>query len=591
MLLGRQPAAFFILGVCCLGTVLLYPDSVRAQSITATVERSQITIEDQLLLTLTVEGAQVVPELPALPDFRVVPRGSQQKFELINGRARSSVVFNYLLIPLLPGEFTIGAAKVTIDGKDYESRPFTVKVLDASSRPAEDRALFVTASVEDSSPYVGEQVVYVWRFFRRLGVSVEAAQLTTLEFGDLVSEDLGDTREYVTTTNGVQYTVSEIRKALFPQRAGKALIPASELQCRVAVKRRGQRRSLIDEFFGGNYQLETKILRTKPIELDIKALPSPPVGFSGLVGQFDIQARMSKLDLKVGESSTLELVLSGVGNVQQLSEPSLPALADFKIYDDQPSVSIDRSGNRLSARKTYKKALVPLKAGESTVPSIPLIYFDPKEQIYRTARTAAITLDILPGEGKEELMLTEALNPNAGKVAVRILADDILPIRRGLDSLESRPLRSWRLWFWQSGWLLPPLAFLALAFVRRRQDLLKSDESYGRRREALRRAKKELASLRSAADARGAAEVASRCLRGFIGDKLGLEGAALTAAEAGACLAEHGLPRERAREVERLLERWEALQYGSGGRATASPAALESQLKSILERLATEMRG
>ena len=255
-----------------------------------------------------------------------------------------------------------------------------------------------------------------------------------------------------------------------------------------------------------------------------------------MVGQFRLRTEVSKNELQVGESATLEIHLSGAGNVLLLSEPPLPELEAVKVYDDKPSGSIDRSGSQLRGSKTYRKALVPLRAGEHQVPALEVVYFDPKVSDYRTARTSPIDLDVRPAEGKEELMLTESVAPTTGKVAVRILADDILPIHRGLDAVSSQRLSGWRGALWTLGWAAPPLAFLAVFLARRRQEQFQLDAGLKRRRSALRRAQTVLDDAQGqlrGGDGGANVQRLSRCLREYIGDKLGAEGTAPDAPGSG----------------------------------------------------------
>jgi tetratricopeptide (TPR) repeat protein len=293
------------------------------------------------------------------------------------------------------------------------------------------------------------------------------------------------------------------------------------------------------------------------------------------VGSFDLRARLSKERLAVGDSATLELTVSGTGNAQMIAEPPLPDLAAFKVYDDKPSGSLGRDGDALAGEKTFRKALVPLHAGTLTVPPVELTFFDPRSGSYRTAATPPLALEVAPAAGREELRLTESVAPTTGKVAVKILADDILPLYKGLDALDRSPLGgAGALALWTAAGAAPPLAFLALVLLRRRQERFRLDAGLRRRRSALRAG---LAALRRiAAEAGGgrpaaAAELASRCLRGFVGDKLGLEGSALTAAETDAVLRRHGVDEALVRRTHELLDRLEAARYGGGAR-TPAPA-------------------
>ena len=275
-------------------------------------------------------------------------------------------------------------------------------------------------------------MLFTWRLYRRARIA--DARLDPFEFNGFLVEDLGEVREFETQVNGRTFMVSEIRKALFPQEQGELVIPATRLSCQVA-KRAGRRsNSVFDDMFG-RVATETKVLRSDPLRVEVRPLPAAPPGFSGLVGNFDLSGKVSQREMQVGESVTLTLEVSGTGNVQMIPEPPLPELTAVKVYDDKPGSSIKRQASGLSGSRTFRKALVPQAAGTLILPPVRLVYFDPTADAYRTTATAEIPLQVLPAEGEEELRLTETLAPSTGKVAVRILADDILPVYAGIDGI------------------------------------------------------------------------------------------------------------------------------------------------------------
>ena len=400
--------------------------------------------------------------------------------------------------------------------------------------------------------------------------------------------------------------VSELRTALFPQEQGPHTLAGPRLACDVLVQSRGGG-SLLEDFFGRT-RAQTKSLRTPPVTVTVRPLPAPPKGFSGLVGTFDVRARLSRGKLAVGDSATLELTVSGTGNAQMIGEPRLPDLSAFKVYDDKPSGSIHRDGAALSGEKTFRKALVPLRAGTLTVPAVELIYFDPKAGSYRTASTAPLAVEATPAAGREELRLTASLAPTTGKVAVKILADDILPIYKGLDALDPAPFATaGNATLWSSALAAPPLLYLGLLLLRRRQERHRLDAGLRRRQDALRTGLKTLRRIDAeAGDGRpaAAAELASQCLRRFVGDKLGLEGSALTAADADTALRARGVDEAVARETHDLLDRLDAARYGAPVVATggdgriggdghgggSGAVALSAMIEPLLRRLDRELR-
>jgi hypothetical protein len=554
--------------------------------IVATIDRPEATVEDQLVLTVVIEGSRgAEPILPQIPEFDVYPRGQSTQMSFINGRMSSSVTYNYLLVPKASGVFQIGEVTTEIDGETLSSEPFQVRILAASEQPQQQRDLFITSRVSATNPFVGQQVIYIWRFYRR--VRIGDARLEPLEFEGFVVEDLGEVREYQTAVGGVEYLVSEIRKALFPQEVGSLVIPASRLTCEVLVRDTRHRRSLMDDLFG-SASTETKVLRSDAIDVDVRPLPAPPEGFSGLVGSFRIEASMSKRQLEVGESATLRLTVSGSGNVQMINEPELVNLPSFKVYGDQPERSINRSGRSLTGSRSFSKALVPLEAGEWTLPPVEIVYFDPVDASYQTARTEQIALTVSPGEGSEDLHLTESIAPSTGKVAVRILADDILPIYSELDAVSTpySPRRSALLFVLVS--VLPIGLYLTARAVQRHRWRLQHDIAFQRHRTAFRRARKQLRKmLDSESDPVRLGQSLSLCLREYIGDKLDQEGAALTPGELHERLEAHGVSEALAAETHDLLERLEAAQFGA---VSLESENLAQQASELLERLEGELK-
>ncbi|MEM7052172.1 MAG: BatD family protein [Acidobacteriota bacterium] len=560
-----------------LALALLGAAPAAAQSITAEIDRVETTPREPLRLLVTVKGSQTaLPVLPELPDFQVRAGGKSTQVDIVNGRASSGAAYNYFLIPQRTGTFTIGPVMVEIDGKAYRSRPFQVRVLKADrDRPGNDRDLFIQVAVSDRQPFVGEQVIYTWKFLYR--VQIGEPRLDPQDFDGFLSEPLGETRQYETVVGGRRYGVIERRVALFPQRAGTLTVPGSKLTCQVAVRdQRRRRRSLMDDFFG-RVRAEQRVVPGPPVALEVRPLPSPPADFSGLVGKFQIQAEASKRQLQVGESTTVQITVSGQGNVQSIAEPPLPDLSAFKIYDDKTSSRIDRDGLELKGSKVFPKALVPLSPGETMIPAIPLVYFDPAAGSYRTTRTTPIVLAVDPAEGQEDLRLTESLAPTTGKVAVRILADDILPLYRGLDGATESPPGPPLQAALTGALAAPPLLFVGLWWRRRRQLRYQEDGALRRRQEALRRARKSLAN-----------DDPSEVVRTYIGDKLGREGGALTAAEAAAGLRQAGLGGDLVDEVRSFLEGLEASRYGAAGGAAGGE--LRDPAKALIERLEGALR-
>jgi len=437
--------------------LILFLDKAYAVTLTATVDKTEATLQDQILLTLSVEGTQRTesPKLPSTQAFDFISRGSSTRMQIVNGQVSSSVDYNYLLLPKKTGTFKIGPATVTHQGKTIASKAITLKIGSAKSQPQSQKDLFITTSISTTTPYVNEQIIYTFRLFRR--VKIANASLENPSFEGFRVEPLGEERQYETVVNGKTYVVTQIKQVLFPTRAGRIEIGSAKLQCDVGVRTR-RRRGFFDDSFFGFSQTKPQVLQAPSLELNVK--PLPPEGrtplFSNLVGTFNLETSVSKKQLEVGDTTTLAITIRGTGNIKDAQPPQFPSLPYFKVYDDQPTLTVDTSGDAYGGTLTIKKALVPLEDGTLRVPLLTFTYFNPESGKYELCKSSPLTLQVLPSRDKEKLHLVEALGTTTSKEEIKILGKDILPLKTSLSALRPYNINPWR-WNYLFFFLFPSI--------------------------------------------------------------------------------------------------------------------------------------
>jgi hypothetical protein len=568
----------------------LLPSLSLAAGISVSVDRNQATTEDQIQLVVEVEGGRSEPELPAFASFEVYNRGRSSQTNIINGQMSSSVSYNFILVPTQIGKFQIGAASVEIDGTLYQSRPFTLTILDPSQKPKEQATAFIETTVSTETPYVGGQIVYTWRLYRR--VRLTGADVSFPDFEGVVIEELGEQRDYNVSIGGQQYEVSEVKRALFPAKPGKLTIPSSQINIEMVVENSKQPRargrgSVFDGFFSRG-QTKRKTLRSKPIELIVKELPPAPADFSGLVGEFRANAKMSKTRLRVGESATLTLVISGSGNWKSIAEPQLGDLSAFKTYSDKSTIHPSKNKTNFAGRKVFKQALVPLQPGPQTIEPYVFTYFSLEHGEYRKARTQRFKLSVAPAAEIENLQLTENRAPGMGKVAVKILADDILPLKKSL--VEVKPQTKPLTYALQMGLGLgfPAFAFFGFAWFQRRREEEASDTGIKRKRMAMTLARSDLKAI---AQSKNPLAAGSRVLRHFLGNQLNLEGGALTSSDVHDTLLTKGVDADLAKRVRKFLSVCEMAQFAAPSTEEQSSQKVADTVEQLLKDLQQAFGG
>jgi hypothetical protein len=553
--------AFFI-----LATGTAWPSDIQ---VTASVDKQELTLEDSVNFSIVVEGTQSAPppELPPLDSFKVRNRGSSSSIQIINGDRSSSTTYNFILFPKETGTFTIGPATVDIDGKKHRTAPITLVVKEASTASDTSREVFAEMVVSNKKPYVQEQITVALRIYHR----VEIRNLKTdIEFPGFREEVLKGPVQNSRIVNGIRYLSYEIPTALFPLRPGKAEIPASIVEFDQVDRSRGGRLDRFDPFGQGSIfnnfgRLQHKMLRTKPITLDIQPLPrkNRPENFSNLVGDFMISAQLSRAEVEVGDTTTLTVTVAGQGNIQDLSLPSPQWGDDFKAYEDQSEYRPTTGARTVSGEKVYTYALVPMKTGRLQVPAIPLNYFDPTKGDYVSIQTQALPLTASPGKGDSKLKIVESGSDTTGKSgdSIQKIGEDILPIHTGPEIFESQNFTTGSGMLYGIGLLLPAGLFLIYSGVYKRQQRLKYDIAFSRSHGAYKQALKKLRDLSPDSDPREIARELSLIVREYLGNILNLQGTAITSTEVEEKLMKGNFSVEEIQTTRELLEKHEMLQY------------------------------
>ena len=260
----------------------------------------------------------------------------------------------------------------------------------------DEKNLFVTQHVSSSALFVNEQAIHTILVFRN--VKITNARLEESALRDFKVEDLGIEREYEKVINGTSYLVTQLRYAIFPVAPGTFEIPPVTISCDIIA------RSNISSLpFLGSGKKERITISSMPLTITVLPLPEygKPAGSSALVGLFSLNGILNKNRVVVGDPVTLTLTLKGKGNLYQLGMPAFPEIIDCRIYQDCPSVKIDRTSEGISGVQTYKMAIIPIKSGLCTINPVSISFFDPTAGKYRKIVTDPLQFKAHAASNKE----------------------------------------------------------------------------------------------------------------------------------------------------------------------------------------------
>ena len=386
-------------------------------TVKASVNRTQLSINDVLEYKLTISGAKGQPNINEsfLKDFSIINRSSQQSYQLINNDFFSSQIKTFQLRPNIEGTIIIPSAKIVVSGKSFETEPITITVSAGTSSqpslqsttsasntktnsklpPGSSKDLFILAVLDKETAYVGEEIIYSIRLYRRFS-AINQLLYQEPEFG-MLSEILErDQNTYTQAYNGIRYYVQEVdRRSLFSYESGAITIPPATAEVQI-------------NFFYGN-----QVIKSNDVSINILPLPATnkPKNFSGLVGNYELDVDVNTQALIENKPIAIRLSVGGSGNLKQLSDLSFDTDPNlFKVYQSSTNDLITYI-NSVKGVRHFEYIMVPKTDGEVSLPNFSFSFFNPKTKRYKTISSPDQTVSIIDsGEAPERLAVADATN-------------------------------------------------------------------------------------------------------------------------------------------------------------------------------------
>ena len=557
--------------------LLLWPSSALAQQpLVVSVDRTELSTDEQIALTIELNSAnqnQPTPVLPPLTGFNIVGQSSASQVSIVNGVVNAKLIYNYRLQPTQTGDLTIPSITQTVDGQSYTSEPIAITVAQGAAPTAtpppisadtvtelNGQDFFAEGVVDNAAPYLGQQLTYTFRFYQAVRLAGQA-QYDAPSFTGFWNEQQPDQKQYLIQTAGRTYQVTELNTLLFPTIVGPTEIEPAQLS--------------ISGLNGP--------LGTQAVPVNVLALPdNAPDDFNGAVGQFTIAAEIDQTETQVNEPLTLRVTLGGTGNIPSLPDPIWPEIDGWRAFDDSSSMNSAVQEGLMGGSRVYQRLLVPGRAGDFSLPPISYSYFDPASGQYQTIATESIAVTI--GEAEAEAPIT----PLAGvdKQGVTRIGTDIRYLKAVPTTLihPATPLTE-RTTYWLA-WGVPFL-LLAINLVWTRRlgaGLLLMGRSQARReaQRLLNQAKQGQLNPYDACD---------RAIRLYLSDKLGKPVTGLTERELRDLLQEQRFDDELQQQIIGCLNECDLGRFVLNNADQAHEDGLLKRVERLLERIAEAWRS
>lgn len=555
---------------------------------------------------------------------------------------QSSIRLSYVLQAETKGSLTIDGATVTVDGQNISSNPVTIQVVSGSlanshraqrrqdddpfaddpvfqamqqrsrqiqrmmqqqmqqmqqqmggGAPAMPRQqdmadmdeknlknnVFIKVIVDNTHPYVGQQITASYKLYARLPMNMNLTQLPSLN--GFWSEDFNipmPPKPTVEKINGKEYQVFLLKKsALFPQHAGSLILdPAKAAGIVRVIEQSKSQNSLADDpgfgslfmndpFFNNGYfsRYQYRDVRTelssKPVTINVQELPvtGQPESFTGAVGHFTVHATLDSTVLYAGNSTNFTFTVAGSGNFKLIGSPVIHFPNALSAMNPLVTDTITGRSPDITGKKTFSYSLSPQEPGSYTIPAISFSYFDPTTKTYKTTQTRPVTLTVKAGKG------------NAGQNIAATKIADIHPNRTTLPLSSAGSLLFVASPLYWSIYLLAVILFgLALWWHKRKRDMAANSVLW-KNKKANKVAWKRLAIARKLLPEQGAHtafyEEVSKAVWLYLSDKLNIPLSGLSKENIAGKLNTEGVDAGVIEQTQNVISECEMALYSPSG--------------------------
>lgn len=549
---------------------------------------------DRFSLTVTVnnpEGRIADFKAPTLNGctFLGGPGVSSSSYtSIINGRMQSSKSTGYTFTYKADKEGTVKVPQidVTVDGKNYSTKPGQFSVMPASqsrqnqggggwgtpapSRPSQGGGgsssssdfqvgandLFMRVSLSANNVYEQQAVECSIKLYSINGQVNSLAASAIPAFDGCLIEVIGTPSTidwHSETVNGRNYYAATVYRALlYPQRSGDITLSGGEYNVRV------YRQMLVQDFFATRPVMQEKDLTLKPqaTVLHVKALPEPrPANFSGAVGKFTASSRLVGNSFKTNEASSMIYTIEGTGNIKFLTEPTIDFPSEFEVYDPHVETNVRVNGHNMTGSQTIEYTFVPQSVGSFSIGAHDFVYFDPSAGQYVTQNVPGFEMKVEKGADVSNVAVST-------KSDIQAKNTDIHHIKPGADTPAEAPsyLASKAL-YWAVYPLLMVIASVILLLIMKRRGADVRERRLNRAGKVARKRLSGAGKLLRAKQFEPFYAELLRAMQTYLGDKFMIPASQLNRENIISALNTHGASAETVDEVIRIIDECEMARY------------------------------
>jgi hypothetical protein len=356
------------------------------------------------------------PALPVGEGLRAQFLQQSRQFQNINGRITQINEFDYRVTALDEGSWQVGPVELVLsDSSKVTAQPVTLVVSRRVSVPGVEPEFVAEASFDDPEVYEGEVVLLHAKYRSRMVGSQVSWSLPELD--GLHRPEHGRHSES-------SYAIEDPAGTIVVQELFMPLVAVATGQRDQGVVIASVQIPVGGPDIWGFRRMRHEQMASEKLELTVRPLPPAPPGFSGLIGEFEVQSELQADKAVVGQSIPWYITVMGDGNLDGFELPTVSA-DGFSVYENDSQVTARVDGERYRATAAFRRVVVPTREGELELPPLTLITFSPERGEYVTHTLTTGKISVVPGRegaGDIEKYGSTLEDPEADPVAIDLRA-------------------------------------------------------------------------------------------------------------------------------------------------------------------------
>lgn len=431
--------------------------SYAQRKVELSINPTSVEVGETFSITVTslVEGELDFDKVPNsfVQDYNI-HQGSKREIDYNTGNVKVVHFFSFTGVITKSGKYTFGPAYITNGSRSYPSNSVTVNIGkrvpmssgDVSAKQLQDPA-FGLIQVNKKTIYEGEPLLISAKIYAKYNPSHVGVYKSYGVPGTTLKHPQGNTTSFkksIEKFKGIEYySFSYDKNVIFPAGVGNYQIDPFKMNLHQGYQ---------------NFPLVSNAFN-----LTILPLPAnPPSDFIGAVGDFRVERQIDSQSLKQGEVLKMTVIIAGMGNLQNIIEPSLNLPKGFTVYGDPVVTNTYSFGpHGAEGEIVYEYNIEVKKAGDISLPASTISFFNPSEEKYIQATSNEILISV---EKNENYIVHEPTEDDEKTTELVIHRSKIKENAEiiNLDSFYGKP------GFW-GGVSAPILAsFLFILFARRK---------------------------------------------------------------------------------------------------------------------------